>query len=270
MSADTKPTVVELLAKVMEDVQAVSKDSRNESQGFSFRGIDAVMNAVGPALRKHGVVAMPVKSAAEYREVEVGKNRTKQRECTVMVTYRFHGPAGDYVDAEVPAEALDSGDKATSKAMSVAYRTALLQALTIPTDEPDPDSTSVERSGVRQALNKGQAKYQLVEAAKELTDGQAGAANQLAARVWQLSGAAAREEFDEGSMATLTDLLHGLHQPHVAEALEQAEARQASRDTARRNRPAAGSPAPAAADPHGERDGVGDTGEQQSLVEAGS
>src|SRR5690606_2912843 len=43
-------------------------------------------------------------------------------------------------------EALDSGDKATAKAHSVAYRTFLLQALTIPTHEPDPDESSPERS----------------------------------------------------------------------------------------------------------------------------
>jgi hypothetical protein len=41
---------------------------------------------------------------------------------------------------------MDSGDKATAKAMSVAMRTALLQALCLPTDEPDPDATSYERA----------------------------------------------------------------------------------------------------------------------------
>jgi len=41
---------------------------------------------------------------------------------------------------------MDSGDKATAKAMSVAFRTALLQSLSLPTDEVDPDATSYERS----------------------------------------------------------------------------------------------------------------------------
>jgi hypothetical protein len=46
----------------------------------------------------------------------------------------------------VLGEAMDSGDKAVAKAMSVAFRIALLQALALPTDEPDPDSYSYERS----------------------------------------------------------------------------------------------------------------------------
>jgi hypothetical protein len=141
-----KPSVVEAWSAVMDEVQSVSKTGRNESQGFSFRGIDAVMNAVGPALRKHGVVVVPTLQKSSYRDVEVGRNRTLMREVTVEVTYTVRGPAGDSFTGSVPGESMDSGDKGAAKAMSVAYRTFLLQALTIPTDEPDPDSTSVERA----------------------------------------------------------------------------------------------------------------------------
>jgi hypothetical protein len=41
---------------------------------------------------------------------------------------------------------MDFGDKGTPKAMSVAYRTLLIQGLCIPTGEADPDSTSYERA----------------------------------------------------------------------------------------------------------------------------
>lgn len=47
---------------------------------------------------------------------------------------------------------MDSGDKATAKAMSVAFRTALLQALCLPTDEIDPDAESYERSSAEDVL----------------------------------------------------------------------------------------------------------------------
>ena len=57
-----------------------------------------------------------------------------------------------FVDpTRVAAEAWDSGDKAAPKAMSVAFRTALLQALALPTDDPDPDSQSYERDNDRKA-----------------------------------------------------------------------------------------------------------------------
>jgi hypothetical protein len=67
--------------------------------------------------------------------------------CRVTVRYRFVGPGGDALETVVAAEAMDAGDKATSKAMSVAFRTALLQALALPTDDKDPDQDTYEVVG---------------------------------------------------------------------------------------------------------------------------
>ena len=128
----------------MDAVQAVRKDSKNQAQRFNFRGIDAVMNAVGPALRKNGVVILP-EEVDVHRTNGTTANGKQTAEVVVKVTYRVYGPNGDSIHGKVAAEAMDFGDKAIAKAMSVAYRTFLLQALTIPTDEPDPDSESYER-----------------------------------------------------------------------------------------------------------------------------
>ena len=145
-----QPTVVQALAKVMAAVQSVGKGSMNTQQGYRFRGIDAVVNAVGPAFREHGVICLPTVEDVSYATVEVGTKRTQMRECTVRVRYVFHGPAGDSIECVTVGEAMDSGDKSTPKAMSVAYRVALLQALCIPTDEPDTDSQTYERAAVRE------------------------------------------------------------------------------------------------------------------------
>lgn len=144
MIGETLPTVVQALASVMEDVQAISKDQRNTTQNYSFRGIDAVVNAVGPALRDHGVVVVPT-GTSWVESVYDTRNGARMRNMTVTVSWRFYGPAGDFIDAETVGEAADAGDKATPKAHSVAYRILLLQALCIPTDDPDPDSESHER-----------------------------------------------------------------------------------------------------------------------------
>jgi hypothetical protein len=136
----------ERLLAVMNDVQAVGKNDRNAQQGFNFRGIDAVINAVGPAFRKHGVLVVPAVQAVEHSQVEVGKNRTPMGHVRLEVAFEFLASDGSRVEAVVPAEAMDSGDKATAKAMSVALRTALLQVLALPTDEPDPDASSYERA----------------------------------------------------------------------------------------------------------------------------
>lgn len=135
-----------LLAKVMSAVEPVGKNERNTAQNFNFRGIDAVVNAVAPALQLYKVIVVPNVLEKTYGTVEVGQKRTVMTHVTLTVAYTFYGPAGDSITATVVSEAMDSGDKATAKAMSVAFRIALLQALSLPTDEPDPDQYSYERS----------------------------------------------------------------------------------------------------------------------------
>lgn len=144
MPTSAKPPVHEALSAVMEDVRSVAKSDRNSSQNFNFRGIDAVVNAVGPALRAHGVVVLPTVLHHAYDTVTSARG-TPMGHVIVQVSYEFIGPAGDSLVCSVVGEAMDIGDKATPKAMSVAFRTALLQALALPTDEPDPDSESHER-----------------------------------------------------------------------------------------------------------------------------
>jgi hypothetical protein len=134
-------TVVGALSLVMQDVRKVTKTGFNQQQNYKFRGVDATINAVGPVLRKHGVIVLPTLVSERMETFQTAKGSTMYRS-VVVVTYRFIGPAGDDLSATVAGEGSDSLDKATSKAMSVAYRTALLQALCLPTDDPDPDSFS--------------------------------------------------------------------------------------------------------------------------------
>jgi hypothetical protein len=149
MKPDTTPFtpgIVAALSRVMEDVGAVRKGDRNTHQNFNFRGIDAVVNAVSPALRKHGVIVTPQVMDYQYETVQVGNPPKNMASVRVMVRYTFHASDGSSIETTVPAESFDSGDKATAKAMSVAFRTALLQTLCLPTDETDPDAQSYERA----------------------------------------------------------------------------------------------------------------------------
>lgn len=141
-----RPTVHEAVAAVRREVGPVGKNQRNTQQNFNFRGIDDVVNATSTALAKHGVLVVPAGVTRSRSEVEVGQKRTPMGHVDLQVTYRWYGPRGDYFDAVVPGEAMDSGDKAVSKAMSVAYRIVLLQVLTLPTETTDPDAETYERS----------------------------------------------------------------------------------------------------------------------------
>lgn len=165
-----QPTIYAALGQVMADVRHVAKRDFNNHHRFSFRGVDAVVNAVGPALRDHGVIVVPVVRDVTYEPVETTQNKASTA-CRVLVDYVFYGPAGDHITTTVAGESWDHGDKATPKAMSVAFRTALLQALALPTDEPDPDHATYEGVRHQQADPLLQAKQAVAAAWRETHDG---------------------------------------------------------------------------------------------------
>jgi hypothetical protein len=132
------------MIEVMREVLFVGKDQRNREQKFNFRGIDDVTRALGTSLRTHGVLTIPEVIDAQRRDCKTtgGKN---SRETILRVRFTFTCASGDELVVITEGESLDSGDKGTAKAMSVAWRTALIIAFSLPTDEPDPDSYSYER-----------------------------------------------------------------------------------------------------------------------------
>lgn len=134
---------------VMCDVLSVAKTGLAKMPGagsFKFRGVDAVVDAVGPALRAHGVTVLPKRilktESVEYESKGGARMVNKQ----VTVKWEVRGPAGDSFTGQSVGEAADSGDKAMSKAQSVAYRVFLLQALCIPSGDRDPDYDVHERA----------------------------------------------------------------------------------------------------------------------------
>lgn len=141
---DDRPTVHAAWNAVMCQVKGVGKRGRNTQQNYSFRGVDDVTNAAGVAFRRHGVFVIPTLVSAVYRDVKTTSGKAA-RECTVVYSYRVFGPRGDFFDGGTAGESLDAGDKGAPKAGSVAYRTFLIQALALSTNEKDPDSQSYER-----------------------------------------------------------------------------------------------------------------------------
>lgn len=130
----------------MGEVQGIAKKEKNLSQNFNYRGIDAVVNKVGPALRNAGGFIVPsvISQTASIATTAKGGSMHVIR---LEVQFSVYGSEGDPITGTVAAEAFDSGDKATGKAMSVAFRTFLLQVLALPTDEPDPDTFTYETTG---------------------------------------------------------------------------------------------------------------------------
>lgn len=126
--------IYKAIANVMKDVGAVGKDSKNPQQGYKYRGIDAVMNALQPAMIKHGIFVVPsvIEQTREERRTSKGGLLIYS---VLKISYRFYAEDGSYVESVVVGEGMDSGDKATNKALSVGFKYACFQVFCIPTEE---------------------------------------------------------------------------------------------------------------------------------------
>lgn len=135
--------VYKAISAVQEELAqaGISKSSKNQQQGFMFRGIDAVYNALSPLLAKYKLCILPRCISRESTE-RATKNGGALFYVVVLAEFDFVSAIDSSKHTvSMFGEAMDSGDKATNKAMSIAYKYAAFQAFCIPTEETavDPD-----------------------------------------------------------------------------------------------------------------------------------
>lgn len=142
--ADKARNVYELIAAVSAELAqtGIAKDRKNEQQHYKFRGIDDVYNALAPILAKHGLVILPRILGRNVVERQTQKGGVLFY-VTVEAEFDFVAASdGSKHTVRTYGEAMDSGDKATNKAMSAAYKYAAFQTFCIPT-EGDNDADAV-------------------------------------------------------------------------------------------------------------------------------
>lgn len=138
-------SVYKAIHGVMSDLSKVgiSKDKTNSQQGFKYRGVDDVMNVVSALLAKHSLLILPRVIKREC--VERQSSQGKPLFYTLLdVEYDFVGAedGSKHVVGPITGEAMDSGDKSSNKAMSIAYKYVCFQAFCIPLEgDSDPDAT---------------------------------------------------------------------------------------------------------------------------------
>lgn len=179
------------LAKV-----GIAKNRRNQQgSGYNFRGIDDVYSALSPMLAAHGLVIIPRVTSRECVE-RASKNGGALFYVTVHAEFDFvSADDGSIHTAATFGEAMDSGDKATNKAMSAAYKYAAFMTFAIPTEgdndadahtpevaaQPEPslvdDATVTKIISLCEAVGGGQSKViceaYKVDAIPKLTASQA-------------------------------------------------------------------------------------------------
>lgn len=133
--------------------EGISKDSRNQQQGYAFRGIDSVYGALAPHLAANKLCILPRVMSRSVDEKQT-KTGGVLFYTTLMVEF-------DFVSAEdgskhtvcTVGEAMDSGDKSSNKAMSAAYKYAAFQAFCIPTEGDNDADVSTHEPAPKNALS---------------------------------------------------------------------------------------------------------------------
>lgn len=153
-----------LIGQAMREIGAIGKDSKNQQQGFMYRGVDAVYNALNPVMTKLGLFLCP-EVLEQTREERQGRNGGNLLYSILKIKYTLYAPDGSNVSCVVIGEGMDSGDKASNKAMSVAMKYAAFQLFMIPTEElVDPDAECHEvtpRNAPKQAQKPATAPAQV-------------------------------------------------------------------------------------------------------------
>ena len=155
-----KMNIYEAISRCMEEIGAVGKDAVNKQQGFKYRGIDAVMNAINPALVKNHVFIVP--EVLEQQRQERTTNKGAVLIYSICrIKYTFYAEDGSSIEAITVGEGMDSGDKATNKAMAIAFKYACFQVFCIPTEEmkdPDIERPEIEEEEERMKKPAGKSK----------------------------------------------------------------------------------------------------------------
>lgn len=142
MEKETKsPAIYAALNAIMADIGSIGKERQNQQQHFMFRGIDQVMNTLKPLLAKHHVNIIPEVVDMRREERRTGSGGTLMYSI-LTVKHHFVATDGSEVVSTTIGEGMDSGDKASNKAMSIAFKYACFEVFCIPTEEmtkDDPD-----------------------------------------------------------------------------------------------------------------------------------
>jgi hypothetical protein len=134
MNTGTNGLIFSKIIEILREVEAISKDKKNTQQGYSFRGIDDMYNALHPLFKKYGlfITSEIISAAREERSTKTGGTLIWS---IIDVKFTIFAEDGSFVTSTIRGEGMDSGDKATNKAMSVALKYLVMQMFLIPTEE---------------------------------------------------------------------------------------------------------------------------------------
>lgn len=122
------------LAAAAREVGPIEKGERNTQQGFDFRSIEQITGRARTVFARYGLALVPTRVVSvSSAPVESSRGAAGWR-TTVTMEYSLGANVGDRTESltlQMAGEAVDYGDKSTSKAVQMAFKYALTEALLI-------------------------------------------------------------------------------------------------------------------------------------------
>jgi len=127
---------------IMAEIGSIGKDRKNSQQGYQYRGIEDFYNVIQPLMVKYKIFSVP-NVIDQKREERAARSGGILIYTVLTLEYTFFADDGSFIKTTVVGEGMDSGDKSSNKAMSVAHKYALAQIFMVPTKELiDPETDS--------------------------------------------------------------------------------------------------------------------------------
>jgi hypothetical protein len=147
MPAASKKSLYQRLCLMQAELAStgIAKDDENKFDKYKYRGIDSVLNTIGPMLARHELLLMP---SVQWMEITpcISSQGKPQNHAKVLVDFTFYDTSGESLTRRFAGEAMDRGDKALNKAETAAFKYFLFECFCIPLhgEEGDADNESPE------------------------------------------------------------------------------------------------------------------------------
>lgn len=143
--------LMQRMAGVMADVDYLTKDDRVDAgAGKSYTAIteEKVTSTVRQAMLKHGIVMYPTSQSTTITSETVATKHGERINRVTHVDVVYHmvniDDPSDFIEIASAGTGVDTQDKGVGKAMTYAYKYAMLRTFAIPTgDDPDKIASAV-------------------------------------------------------------------------------------------------------------------------------
>ncbi|MBP6513169.1 MAG: ERF family protein [Bacteroidia bacterium] len=143
-----QPEIFNAILNIMEGLDPIKKNKENKQQSYKYRGVEDVYSSLNPMLIANKVILIPELLSHTLTDFN-SKSGSLLFRAIVSMKYTFKSTIdGSEASCIMTGEGMDTGDKATPKAISGAFKYMAFQMFCIPVpDDADSEKEDHEVKG---------------------------------------------------------------------------------------------------------------------------